>query len=372
MNVQQMYSLGLNEIKDAIMTLGHLRTILVRGHMGIGKSSLLKMMAAENPGHHCVYFDCTTKDVGDLAIPTFHALDANGYARFVPHEELGLHLNRDVILMIDEFGKGNEGVKRGLLRLMLEREFAGYKLTPDSKVFATTNLNGEGLGDMLAAHALNRLTLLNARKPSAVEWLAWGLMNNIHPAVLRFAESTPQAFASWEDYPSALDSTGNPANPYIFHPQAPAESFVTPRSLHAASDWCWQRDAIGDQTLTAGLIGTIGARAALDLMTFIKVVDEMPSVADIKAGPMTAKVPRSPAAAHMVVYRSLSQLDVTWADQWMDYLSRLDSELQQYFARKVMDMVTGKNPQMKMMFMVKNRKFVQWSLANNFSFTNDK
>ena len=37
-----MYSLGLDQIETAIRVGGNKRTILVQGHMGTGKSSLLK------------------------------------------------------------------------------------------------------------------------------------------------------------------------------------------------------------------------------------------------------------------------------------------------------------------------------------------
>ena len=42
MNTQAMYALSLDQIANAIATVGHKRTILVQGHMGNGKSSLLK------------------------------------------------------------------------------------------------------------------------------------------------------------------------------------------------------------------------------------------------------------------------------------------------------------------------------------------
>ena len=39
---------------------------------------------------------------------------------YLPNEELGLHLGKPVILMIDEYGKANPSVKNALLRDMLE------------------------------------------------------------------------------------------------------------------------------------------------------------------------------------------------------------------------------------------------------------
>ena len=55
-----LYAVNLDEIAQAIIAGGHQRTILVQGHMGTGKSSLLNMLSAELPKHVACYFDCTT------------------------------------------------------------------------------------------------------------------------------------------------------------------------------------------------------------------------------------------------------------------------------------------------------------------------
>jgi Mg-chelatase subunit ChlI len=64
-----MYEIDLDQTAALIKATGHLRTVLVQGHMGTGKSSLLKTLATMLPTHKPVYFDCTTKDLGDITIP---------------------------------------------------------------------------------------------------------------------------------------------------------------------------------------------------------------------------------------------------------------------------------------------------------------
>ena len=171
MNAQQMYALNLNQVANAILHSGDQRTILVQGHMGTGKSTLLKMLADTLPTHVPCYFDCTTKDLGDIAIPNFKSLgDDADFVRFVPNEELGIHHNKPVILMFDEFGKANPAVKQGVRRTMLERMVGGYELQ-GSIVFATTNLGAEGVGDVLMSHQRNAITVVTLRKPNNVEWI---------------------------------------------------------------------------------------------------------------------------------------------------------------------------------------------------------
>src|SRR6056300_703635 len=66
---QQMYQISLDQITALIKATGHKRTTLVQGHMGTGKSSLLSALARELPTHTPCYFDCTTKDLGDITLP---------------------------------------------------------------------------------------------------------------------------------------------------------------------------------------------------------------------------------------------------------------------------------------------------------------
>ena len=115
------------------------------------------------------------------------------------------------------------------------------------------------------------------------------------------------------------------------------------------------------------LMGTIGERAAMDLMAFVKLSDQLPSLDSIKKDPMQAKVPESDAAVCMVVYRTLAVIEREWVDQWMDYMARLDKEAQGLFANGV------RNPKYnKQALVMTNKKFTAWAMANNYMFAADK
>ena len=362
-----MYALSLDQIAAAMLAGGNKRTTLVQGDMGTGKSSLLKMLAEKLPNHKPCYFDCTTKDLGDITIPdlvsgTPDDEKSKGYVTYLTNEELGVHNNVPIILMVDEYGKALPPVKNALLRLMLERKMGSYTLHPDSIVFATTNLGAEGVGDMMMPHQRNRITVVTSRKPTADEWIEWGINNDVDHTLLGWAKDTPQLFQSFTDI-SAPDD-----NPYIFHPQAPErDAFVTPRSLEAASDWMKVRHDFDDHTLTSLLIGTIGARGAMDLGAFVKLADTMPTRAEIQDSPHDARVPDSAAGVCMVVFRTLSSMTKEYLNPWMDYLDRLPLEAQGMFANGVRadkykdrGMVMG------------NKKFTEWAMKNNYLFSAEK
>ena len=360
-NAQSMYALSLDQCVELIKAVGMKRTVLMQGDMGNGKSSSLTTLATDLPKHVPCYFDCTTKVLGDITIPKMAQLDNADYVTYAVNEELGVHHNQPIILMIDEYGKANPAVKNALLRLMLERKIGSYTLHPDSIVFATTNKGAEGVGDLLPPHARNRITVVQVRKTDHMAWIEWGINNGVDHTLLGWVKDNPHLFASFEDVKDPED------NPYIFHPQQQRAAFVTPRSLEASSDILKQSHLFDDQTLTAALMGTIGDRGAMDLMAQVKLSNQLPSRESIKKDPMNAKVPDSASAVCMVVYRSLASMDKDYLDPWMDYMARLDKEAQGMFANGV------RSPKYAHQSMVMgNKKFTQWAMDNNYMFAADK
>jgi hypothetical protein len=323
--------------------------------MGNGKSSLLKTLAERFPNHAPCYFDCTTKDLGDLSIPSLNTDE--GYVTYLPNEEFGIHLGKPIILMVDEFGKANPSVKNGLLCDMLERK----RFPEGSIVFATTNLGAEGVGDLLPPHARNRITVVTARKSTSEEFIEWGINNEVDHSVLGFVREFPQVLQGFDDVKDPKD------NPYIYHPKEQRAAFITPRSLEAASDVLKLRDMYDDHTLTALLMGTIGDRGAMDMMAFVKLADQLPSLQSIKDDPLSAKVPDSASAICMTVYRALGAMNRDWVDSWVSYMQRLDKEAQGLFANGCRS-----NTYAHRNVVMQSKKFTEWAMQNNYMFAADK
>jgi hypothetical protein len=122
-----------------------------------------------------------------------------------------------------------------------------------------------------------------------------------------------------------------------------------------------------DQTLTAVLMGTIGNRAAMDLMAFVRLADQLPSIESIKKEPETAKVPTSAGGVAMVVYRALGSIERDWVDAWVQYMGRLDPEAQGLFVNNVREKKYSRQN-----IVLTNKKFTEWAMKNNHMFAADK
>jgi len=348
-------SMSLKEGAELVSRIGDENTVLFQGEMGIGKSSMLKMLAKMHPDHHICYVDMTTKDVGDFLIPKIRTIDGVEVCSFIPNEEFGFHTGKPVIIMLDEIGKCGKAVFNACLRLMQERGLGVYDLPKGSKVFATTNLASEGIGDLLPPHGRNRVCVVKIRKPNADEWIEWALDADVAPEVILTVKEFPQMLASFEDYTDPKD------NEYINDPRTPRPAFVTPRSLVAASNILKKTRGLPEDVIGCAIKGTIGARACYDMLNIVKLASDLPSWEDIMQDPAKAQLPESPAAVCMLVYSAVQRVEKDTINKWIKYMNRISKEAQGLFATSVMR--TGKKS-----VVGTSTEFVKWATANNYLF----
>lgn len=354
------HKVSLKDFAKAVVTVGEDVTIIGEGEPGIGKSSMLSYAQSLKPTHDMVYIDCTLLDLGDFALPyTTDVLTGdNRYkvTKFAPNDRFKMYNNRPVIVMLDEIGKAMKSVKNVLLTLMLEKRIGPDYLPKGSHVFGTTNKASDGVGDLLEAHARNRVAFVEVRKPDSDEWIEWAINSDIAPEIIAWVKQFPHALASYTD-PSQSE------NPYIFNPvRAGQTAFVTPRSLEKASHIAKQRAKLGDSLTISLLAGTIGETAARDMQSFFTVVDKMPTWDAILASPLTAKLPEDAVARCILVFSAVTKVERDSLAKWMQYVQRMDKEWQAIFASSVMKSPT------KQAFCVMNKDFKDWALANQWLF----
>jgi len=296
----------------------------LQGPPGIGKSSILEMLAKMLPDYHCAYVDVGTKDLGDTAMPVVDH-DAK-VTRYYPNEVFGITKDRPVIIMLDEFTKGMRPVQNMLHPLLENKPRLGSDfLKEGSRVFLTGNAISDGVGDSLAAHSRNRITVLDIAPPDASEWLQWAIAKGtIDPILLAFVDRFPHIMATYTDENQA-------DNPYIFNPKKQQRSFSTPRSLEKASNVIAARSKLDDTQLIAALSGTIGEAAARDIQAFIAYQDQLPSWDVIMDNPKGAPVPTSAGACAVLVFGAVMRIDSNNIDTFMSYLDRMDAEWQAAF-----------------------------------------
>lgn len=355
MSTDLYQSITRDEVARAISELGHEVTFVVAGDIGSGKSTLLNDLRKMHPKHRPVYFDMTRfVDSGDFQLPA--ADHATRTSDFYPNVGFGLHEGVPAIIMYDEIGKANTNVLNAIMTTLIEHRWGNKPLHRESIVFGTTNLGSENLGDSLEAHHRNRITLLRMEKPSAVHWIPWAVSAGLHPIVIEWVAYNPQCFASFEDVPDPE------TNAFIYHPKAYRAAFVTHRSMAQASKLMYKREILGDKALTHLLIGTIGAPAALSLMAYARMGNEIPTSQQIIAEPTKTPVPKSQAGMILLSCQALSWVTPETLGRWLTYMDRFTFKE----AKALFGIQATTNPSAA--WMLQNDEFQKFAMDNNYMF----
>lgn len=340
-------NVNLSQAANLILTAGASQTILIRGEPGCGKSTLLQTLKHKLPEYAVSYIDVANLDLGDIAMPV---VDRDAMVtHYAPNARFGVSTGskKPVLLMLDELGKASRPVMNMLLPLILEHRIGDVPLPTGSIVFATTNLDTDGVQDNIPAHAYNRMTVVRVAKPSADEWINWAMDNDVVPEVLTFAKQFPQVFDSYTDL------TKHDTNPYIFNPLAgQTRAFVSPRSLAASSVFVSNRATLGESVLPA-LCGTIGEAAARDMDALLSLADSLPTFDAICAAPAKTKIPTSPAALFILMFMLVGRVEADTLDAVMEYVSRVGEQSFEAHTLFIATLASGK----KVAMACRNRAF---------------
>lgn len=339
---------SLSQAATLIRNVGTTNTFILRGQPGVGKSAILKMLASEMPDYLPCYIDCANLDLGDLGMPVIdRELMVTNYA---PNARFGIGRgqNRPVLMLLDELAKAPRPVMNMLMPVFYEHRIADVPLPTGSIVLAATNLDTDGVGDNIPAHAYNRMTELVIANPTCDEWLQWAADNDIAPEMMAFAKQNPEVFQCYTDLGK------NEKNPYIFNPlTGNTRTFCSPRSMEKASNIIKARSVLGDAFLPA-LAGTMGESAAQLLVALTNLADSLPLYENIVRDPHKTKVPKEDAVGAMFILAFMLANRVTAddLDAVMVYAERIPSF--EAYSLFVSSLAGNKS---KVAMACKNRKF---------------
>ncbi len=341
-------SINLNQAATLIRNVGTTNTLLLRGTPGIGKSSILQTLERELPDYQICYIDVANLDLGDLGMPV---IDKDTMVtNYAPNARFGVGKGqtRPVVLMLDELGKASRPVLNMLLPVILEGRIGDVPLPTGSIVFGTTNLDTDGVGDNIPAHAFNRMTVVTVANPTADQWIDWASGHNVAPEVMAFAKQYPQVFDCYAD----LDKKDK--NPYIFNPMTGnVRAFCSPRSLVKASNIVKQRSVLGTSLIPA-LAGTVGEAAARDMEALVNLADQLPLFENIVKTPTKTKVPDSVGALFILAFMLAGRVDADNLDPVMEYAERMSEASFEAHALFVTSLASNRA---KVGMACKNRKF---------------
>ena len=326
--------ISLLDAASIVVALGDIQTQVLLGKPGIGKSSTLGMIAQmhgdqwRKPGDYFptdkytyVYIDCTSEEVNGIKmrVPDH----ARGAIREYLSEALQLSgaNPRMLVILLDEFNKGPKIIQSTWARLQLDRVVGDTPLPAGSKVYSTSNLVSDGLGDTVQGHIGNRVAFHTIRSATAKEYAQYLSSIGGHAAVTTFVLSRPECMASYTN-PAEAD------NELIWNPRRPGNvSYCTPRSLHKVSDVLHRRAALSEGMLHSVICGTVGLAAGRAFQAILLMDAEITKTAEVIANPLSVPVPEDFTAQIMMMVKGAREVE-TQDDTvaFMKFVNRVPSE----------------------------------------------
>ena len=160
-------------------------SVLLRGPHGIGKSTIVRDVSAllserEGRVRHLVDRRLSTMQAGDLmGLPSIESRST----RWNPPDWFKLCCDEPCDLHLDEFNRAELELLQSSFQIILDRELNGFKLHPDTRVYASINI-GSGYNVQPIDPALLARFWVADVVLTKEEWIAWARANGVHPEVV--------------------------------------------------------------------------------------------------------------------------------------------------------------------------------------------
>ena len=242
--------------------------ILVSGAPGIGKSQIITEVAIRL-GWDIILSHPVVCDPTDYkGMPTV----IEGLAEFLPFGDLRRMIEATVptIVFLDDIGQAPQCVQAALMQLIEARQINGQKVSDHVLFMGASNRRTDkaGVGGMIEP--------LKSRFKGIVElqvdlecWTHWAIEHGMPPEIIGFVNFRPDLLHTNE---KSLDLV----------------EFPCPRTMVAAGEWI----NIGRRDLKT-MAMAIGQGAAIDLVGFMKVFNDLPDLNGIIDDPINSLVPEN-------------------------------------------------------------------------------
>jgi hypothetical protein len=218
----------------------------------------------------------------------------------------------DGVLFLDELNAADRSVQAACYQLVLDRRLGDYELPPGWSIVAAGNNEGDrAVTNRMSTALLNRFVHLDY-EVHLDDWCGWAVGADLPPELIAFVRFRPNLL-------------------HAFDPKSNAKAFPTPRSwefiariMRAAPPAAVEHELFK---------GTVGAGAAAELSSFLRIWRKLPSLDGVLMNPQTAPVPDDPATLFAVAGGLARKSTDKNFDRVMTYANRMPKEWSVYLVK---------------------------------------
>lgn len=290
--------------------IGECVPLHIWGACGVGKSQIVAQVA-NDLDYDFLDVRAVQLDPVDLRGLPRIAADQTEWVppKFLPSSGKG-------ILFLDELTSAPQMTQAGCYQLVLDRRLGEYQLPDGWVVIAAGNPASErGVHFAMPRPLRNRFVHLDL-EPDLDDWCKWAVKAQIRPEIIAFLRFKPELLHQAE--------VGSDANAW----PTPRSWEMASRVLSGVARRTNARLLSGTSEFEAQLLdGTVGQAAASELVAFLRLFRELPSIDEILLNPAVARVPAEPSAQIAIATALGRVLSDSSVSRGITYLERMPTEM---------------------------------------------
>lgn len=181
--------MSIHTLVDVAPMLPASTSILIRGPHGIGKSQVVRLLSRKIATKEGLgEFEVIDRRLSQMTEGDMIGLPSTDgeVTRFNPPDWYKRACVKPVTLFLDELNRATHEVMQAAFQVVLDRELNGWKLHPQTRVFAAINASSEYTVNEMDPALLDRFWTIDLR-PDTQDWLNWARGDgNIHATVVDF------------------------------------------------------------------------------------------------------------------------------------------------------------------------------------------
>jgi hypothetical protein len=252
--------MSIHTLVDIAPILPASTSVLIRGPHGIGKSQVVRLISRKIAATEKIKdFDVIDRRLSQMSEGDMIGLPSTDgeVTRFNPPDWYKRACVKPVTLFLDELNRATHEVMQAAFQIVLDRELNGWKLHPQTRVFAAVNASSEYTVNEMDPALLDRFWTIDL-KPDTKDWLDWARGDGkIHGTIIDFISQADK----WLDPPRN-------AEPGSVHPSRRSWERLS-KALEAVG----VADTPEDSRFYSVSLGYVGVDATIAYVDYAKSVD---------------------------------------------------------------------------------------------------
>ena len=327
--------------------------LLIKGQPGIGKTMIIEQACIKAGADLFVSYAVLSDPTDFKGLPFKSQKDGVDFAEFLPFGDVRKLIDAEklTVFFLDDFGQASPLVQASAMNLLLSRRINGDLISPHVRFIAATNRRAD------KAHVSGILEPVKSRFATIIEldtdtedWINWGLKNNMPHELLSFIKFRPNfldEFVPTQDIvntpsPRTIANVGN-----MMKAGLNIDSSKANKSFNTKTTKNQLMGSDGYEIIK----GACGEGFACELISFLRIIKELPNIDLILKNPDSYDIPSEPSILYALSGALIDKIDENNFPQASKFIERIGVEFGLYIIKSLF---------------VKNRKiaitkeFIKW------------